>query len=350
MGYRKFLLMRFAMMFITLFAVLLITIALLGTTMDDILKRNVQQGVFAEVSHDTKLLSHFRNQEEQQNYIQNQIKGRLHAEGLDEPWYSPKSLGTKLVKTLTLDLGNALFLTSNAGSQKVSAIILEKLPNTILLFTTSTIIVTFIGLYLGAYSASKSGSLVDKFTSASAIFSISVPTFFVGMIMIIVFAFVYHIFPSRATPLLPPGDPYYIFDLLYHMILPLLTLILVSFGAWAFTVRYYVINIFNEDFIQAKRAQGISNRRITYSHALKNAAPPTFTSVALSLAGSLSGAFLIEIVFNWPGMGLLAFNAITVMDIPVITGLTYVATLIFVITMFVVDIMAQYFDPRVKVG
>jgi peptide/nickel transport system permease protein len=349
MGFRRFFLIRLARMFITLSAVLLITIALLGSTMDDILRRNIQLGVIEDLSHNTKLNSSFKSHEEQQNYIYNQIKSKIHAQGLDEPWYSPKSLGIKLFKTMTLDLGNALFLTSNAGSQKVSNIILEKLPNTILLFTTSTIIITFIGMYLGAFSASRAGLLIDRFTSASAIFSISVPTFFIGMIMIIVFAYIYHIFPSRATPLTAPNDPYYIFDLLYHMTLPLITLILVGFGAWAYTVRYYVINVFNEDFIAAKRAQGISERKITYSHALKNAAPPTFTSVALSLSGSLGGAFLIEIVFNWPGMGLLAFNAINVMDTPVIIGLTYIGTLIFVVTMFIVDLMSQYFDPRVKI-
>ena len=106
------------------------------------------------------------------------------------------------------------------------------------------------------------------------------------MMMIIVFAFIFPIFPSRATPVTSPSDPYYIFDLLYHMILPLVTLVLVGFGAWAYTVRYYVINIFNEDFIAAKRAQGISHRKITYSHALKNAAPPTFTAIAISLSSS----------------------------------------------------------------
>jgi peptide/nickel transport system permease protein len=134
------------------------------------------------------------------------------------------------------------------------------------------------------------------------------------------------------------------------MILPLFTLVLVGFGSWAYTVRYYVINIFNEDFIAAKRAQGISESRITFSHALKNAAPPTFLSVALALSSSITGSLLVEIVFNWPGMGLLAFRAISIMDIPVIIGLTYVTTLIFVITMLIVDLMSQYFDPRVKVG
>ena len=350
MGFKRFLLLRLFRMFITLSAVLLITIALLGATMDDILKRNVMLGVIEQVSQNAKLNSSFKNQQQQQNYVKDQINARIHAQGLDEPWYSPKSLGLKLFKTMTLDLGNALFLTSDSGSGKVSNIILEKLPNTVLLFTTSTIIVLIIGLYLGSFSASRIGSLLDKFTSASAIFSISVPTFFIGMLMIVVFAFILHLFPSRSIPLTNPSDPYYILDLLYHMILPLFTLVLVGFGTWAYTVRYYVINIFNEDFIAAKRAQGISESRITFSHALKNAAPPTFLSVALALSGSITGSLLVEIVFNWPGMGLLAFRAISVMDIPVIIGLTYVTTLIFVITMLIVDLMSQYFDPRVKIG
>src|ERR687886_1212013 len=269
MGLKRLLVSRLIRMMVTLFAVLIITIALLGSTMDDILRRNVQQSVLQETSHDIRLLSRFKSQQELQTYISSQVNARIHAQGLDEAWYSPKSVLSKLFKTMSLDLGNALFLTSDLGSQKVSNIILEKLPNTILLFTSSTLIITIIGLYLGAYSASRTGSLMDKFTSGSAIFSISVPTFFIGMMMIIAFAFTFPIFPSRATPTTSPADPHYIFDLLYHMILPLVTLVLVGFGAWAYTVRYYVINIFNEDFIAVKRAQGISNRKITYLHALK---------------------------------------------------------------------------------
>src|SRR5919197_1332575 len=152
MGFKGLLISRLLRMLITLSAVLIITIALLGTTMDDILKRNAQQSVIEETSHDNKLLSHFKSSQELRNYITNQVNTRIHVQGLDEPWYSPKSLLSKRFKTISLDLGNALFLTSDLGSQKVSNIIVEKLPNTILLFTTSTVIITIIGLYLGAYS------------------------------------------------------------------------------------------------------------------------------------------------------------------------------------------------------
>jgi peptide/nickel transport system permease protein len=170
------------------------------------------------------------------------------------------------------------------------------------------------------------------------------------MLMIFAFAFTYHIFPARATPLTAPSDPGYALDLLYHMILPLITLVLVGFGSWAYIVRYFVVGILGEDYIIAKRAAGISQKRILYSHALKNAAPPIITVVGLSLASSFGGAVIVEAVFGWPGIGSLYYQAIGVLDIPVIVGLTYISTLIFVFTVFLIDIVYAYFDPRVKVS
>ncbi|HYZ50298.1 MAG TPA: ABC transporter permease, partial [Nitrososphaeraceae archaeon] len=129
MGFKRLLVSRLIRMFVTLLTVLVITIALLGATMDDILRRNAQQSVLQETSHDNRLMSRFKSQQELQSYIKNQTNARIHAQGLDDPWYSPKALLSKLFRTMSLDLGNALFLTSDLGSQKVSNIILEKLPN-----------------------------------------------------------------------------------------------------------------------------------------------------------------------------------------------------------------------------
>ncbi len=168
--------------------------------------------------------------------------------------------------------------------------------------------------------------------------------------MIFAFAFIYHIFPARATPLTAPSDPSYTVDLLYHMVLPLMTIVLVGFGSWAYILRYFVVGILGEDYIIAKRVAGIPQKRILYSHALKNAAPPIITVVALSLASSFGGAITVEAVFGWPGMGSLYYQAIGFFDIPVIIGLTYISTLIFIVTVFLTDIVYAYFDPRVKVG
>jgi peptide/nickel transport system permease protein len=150
--------------------------------------------------------------------------------------------------------------------------------------------------------------------------------------MIFIFAFSLDIFPARSTPVTSPDDPIYIFDLLYHMILPLITMVILGFGSLAFIVRYIVSGILNEDYIRAQFAMGIPRKKIIYSHALKNAAPPIITIIALGLAGSFGGAFTVEAVFDWPGMGKLYFDAIGLMDVPVIIGLTYISSLIFLLT------------------
>ena len=346
-GFGRFLVRRSANMLIVLFATLVLTISLLGPTMDKILADATRFSIVDEVNH-SKLK--FQNPQERQQYIDSRIQLQMKTLGLDEQWYSPKRFTNTVLKVMTLDLGKSSFLTSDSGSSSVRDIILERVPKTVLLFTTSTLIITIIGLYLGAFVANKSGSLLDRLNSAFAVFSGSFPTWWVGILMIFAFAFTYHIFPARATPLTSPADPAYLPDLLYHMVLPLITIVAVGFGSWAYIVRYFVVGILGEDYIAAKKAAGVSERRIIYSHALKNAAPPIVTVIALSLAGSFGGAITVEAVFDWPGMGKLYYDAIGFLDIPVIIGLTYVSTVIFVITVFITDIVYAYFDPRVKVG
>ena len=170
------------------------------------------------------------------------------------------------------------------------------------------------------------------------------------MLLIILFAFTWQIFPARATPPIPADDPGYIGALLYHMALPLITIVLIGFGAWAYLVRNFMVGILQDDFIFAKKTMGIPKKHIVYRHALKNAAPPIVTILALSLSGSLGGAIITEAVFDWPGMGRLYFEAITVLDMPVIIGATYVLTAFFLASIFVADILYGYFDPRVRTG
>jgi len=111
-----------------------------------------------------------------------------------------------------------------------------------------------------------------------------------------------------------------------------------------------MVGIMQEDFIFAKRTMGIKQKKIVYGHAIKNAAPPIITILALSLSGSLGGAIITEAVFDWPGMGRLYFEAITVMDLPVIIGATYVLTVFFLASIFIADLLYGYFDPRVRTG
>jgi peptide/nickel transport system permease protein len=345
LGLGRTLLFRSFNMFLVLFSTIFITVILLGPTLDKLLVEAVRNQVNDEVNHGTL---RFQNSGERKSYVNNQIELRSKTLGLDQDSFNPSKLIHRVVSVMTLDLGKSHFFTTDYGSSNVRDIILEKTPKTLLLFTTATICVTVIGIFLGTYVAGKQGSWWDKFNSIIAIFSNSFPSWWVAMIMIFIFAFTLHIFPARATPLSSPSDPNYIFDLLYHMTLPLITLIIVSFGSWAYIVRYFLINLLNEDFIYAKRTMGISRRKILYSHALRNAGPPIATAIGLGLASSFGGAFITEAVFDWPGMGKLFYDAIGLLDIPIIIGLTYTTTLIFLVTIFITDITYSLLDPRVK--
>jgi peptide/nickel transport system permease protein len=334
-------------MLIVVFSTVVLTLALLGSTMDKILIDAVRYDAINTVNEGK---FQFQSPDQRQKYIDTQTKLHISTLGLDEPWYSPKRFVNTMLKLLTLDLGKSHFFTSDSGSSSVRDIIMEKLPKTVLLFTSSTIIVSLIGVYVGGFVADKSGSIWDKINSFSAVLSSSFPSWWVGMLMIFAFAFLYPIFPARSTPYTSPSDPFYILDLLYHMTLPLITIVLVSFSAWSYIVKYFMVGVLQEDFIAAKMTMGLPKKRIVYSHAMKNAGPPIITAIALSLAASFGGAIIIEAVFDWPGMGKLYYDAISVMDVPIIIGLTYLFTLIFVVTIFVTDIIYAFLDPRVKVG
>jgi peptide/nickel transport system permease protein len=347
---KKYVITRMATMFGVLMITLLITVLLVGSNMDTILKQGIVFQVRTEVTENPSIVESFSSVDEFEAFIQKKIEQRNEILGLDEPWFSPQRVGFTMYKILLLDFGHATFLTSDEGSSNVKDIIFEKLPRTILLFTTATIIISIIGIFLGALSASKIGSVIDRITSSFAIISSSFPVWWIGMLMIFLFSFTWQIFPARATPDIPSSDPAYIGSLLYHMALPLITIVMIGFGAWAYLVRNFMVGIMQEDFIMAKKTIGINQKKITYIHALKNAAPPIVTILALSLSGSLGGAIITEAVFDWPGMGRLYFEAITVMDLPVIIGATYILTVFFLISIFIADLLYGYFDPRVRTG
>jgi len=332
-------------MFLVLFSTIIITVILLGPTLDKLLVDTIHREVIDEVNQGTLK---FQNSDERLAYISNQKELKSKTFGLDQDSLNPSKLFHRITSVMTLNLGESHYFSTDFGSTSVRDIIFEKVPKTLLLFTTANICVTVIGILLGTYVAGKEGSWWDKFNSISAIFSNSFPSWWLAMIMILVFAFTLHIFPARATPLSSPSDPYYIFDLLYHMALPFITLVIFSFGSWAYIVRYFLINILNEDFIYAKRTMGISKRKILYSHALRNAGPPIATSVGLGLSSSFGGAIITEAVFDWPGMGKLYYDAIGLFDTPIIIGLTFISTVIFLITIFITDISYTLLDPRVK--
>ncbi len=344
-GYYRLLIRRLVNLVIVLFLVLVLTVSLLGETMDEVLLDNIRQEVIGSlIEGDIK----FRDPEARKAYIDQQVELRTKTLGLDEPWYSPKRFLNTVFKVMMLDLGRSHFFTSNDGSPEVQDIIAERVPRTIMLFTSATVITFIFGLYLGPYLAERYGKTIDKANVFVSMFSNSLPTFWVGMIMIYLFAFIVPIFPARSTPTSSPLEPFYFVDLLYHMALPLITLVILSIAVQSYFVRLFVVNILDEDFIKAKRAIGIPKKKILYSHALRNAAPPLLNSIIIGLAASFGGALLVETVFDWPGIGSLFYEAITVFDAPVIIGLVYVSTILYIAAVFITDLAYSVFDPRVK--
>jgi peptide/nickel transport system permease protein len=348
MSLKRYFAVRGTVLFGVLIATLFITILLVGSNMDAIMKKGIAIQIRTEITENKALVSSFQSTDEFDSYVQNQIEQRTKSLGLDTPWYSPNRIGLAMYKILILDFGHATFLSSDGGSTAVSDIILEKLPRTILLFTTATVIISLIGIFVGASAGSRIHSKLDRITSSFAIISSSFPVWWIGLLMIFAFSFSYQLFPARATPLIPPSDPGYLAALIYHMSLPLITIVLIGFGTWAYLVRNFMAGIMQEDFIFVKKAIGLSHRKIVFGSALKNAAPPIVTVLALSLSGSLGGAIITEAVFDWPGMGRLYFEAISVMDLPVIIGATYVLTAFFLVSIFVSDLLYGYLDPRIR--
>jgi len=269
--------------------------------------------------------------------------------GLDKPWW--QRLPPQVWRVLTLDLGDARQLRTTEGSTKISDIILERLPNTILLVTTSTIITAIIGLIVGVRMATQVGSRMDRGVSYLAAISNAVPAWWLGILFILVFAFKLDILPAQGMYSNPPPDGRVArwLDLAQHAVLPIFTVVVISIGPTIYSVRTMTMTAAQEDHVLLARAKGLSEGTVTMRHILRVAAPPIVTGLVLGLAASLSGAILTETVFNWRGMGRLTYDAISgTPDEGLIVALTFVFTLLYIVARFILDILYVVLDPRVR--
>ncbi|AFZ70792.1 ABC-type dipeptide/oligopeptide/nickel transport system, permease component [Caldisphaera lagunensis DSM 15908] len=274
----------------------------------------------------------------------------LSAYGLNQPIFIKYAIQMK--NLLLFRFGNAYFLSAPSGSIKVADIIAAYLPYTILLFTTGTIIVIVIGTILGLLSARYAGTAWDKIIPTIAIIHSSLPTWWLGFLLIAALAYGIKIFPPGGiVSVPPPKEPFmYAINLLYHMALPLLAFFIVNVGGFAYVVRSLVISVTKEDFVTTAKARGLPDSRILYRHILRTASPSISTQVALAIAGSFAGGLTTEIVFNWHGVGWLTYVAILLEDVPVILGITFVLTVILLIALFIDELVKGILDPRIKAG
>lgn len=238
--------------------------------------------------------------------------------------------------------------------QPVVEIIWEKLPNTILLFTTSIILSALVGVFLGKIASWYKGKITDTFMTIGALVTHTLFLPWLALILIWIFAFKFDWFPitgmiSEDIWLDPDaGIVAKGIDIAHHMVLPLGTLFLFHFGSYLLIMRSSMLETLKEDYILTARAKGLREKVIRNQHAAPNAALPVVTTVGLSLAFSINGGALTETVFTWPGIGRELVFAVSQNDYPLAQATFLLITIVVLISNLVVDVLYAYLDPRIR--
>ena len=233
----------------------------------------------------------------------------------------------------------------------VTELLARALIWTVGLVGLATLVSFALGTLLGVMAAWRRGTLLDTVVSLSSIFSSSVPAVVVSLIVLFTFGYTLGWFPNgyAANPMLDPGWTWeYVSSVLYHGTLPMLTMVLVLTGGFAVTMRNNMINLLGEDYIVMGRAKGLADRRVMLWYAARNALLPTVSALAISLGAVLGGSLIIEVVFNYPGMGNTLYQAILARDYPVIQGELLIMTAAMLTANFIVDLSYVLLDPRLK--
>jgi peptide/nickel transport system permease protein len=266
--------------------------------------------------------------------------------GLDQPFYIQ----------FGHFIGNAVqgeFGVSLRQGQKVSSLLAEKLPATLELALTAAAIALLAGVPMGVYTALRRRGVLSNMLLALSLVGVSLPTFLIGILLILFFAVLLGWLPSYGR-----GDTVMVgswstgmltMDGWKHLILPALTLALFQMTLVMRLVRSEMLEVLRADYIKFARARGLTNRTIHFGHALRNTLVPVITIAGLQLGGIIAFAIVTESVFQWPGMGLLFIQSVQVADIPVMAAYLCLISLIFVTINLVVDLLYFAVDPRLRI-
>jgi peptide/nickel transport system permease protein len=263
--------------------------------------------------------------------------------GLDRPFL--EQLWRYLIQVGAGDLG-----LSFRSRQPVLGEILEKVPATLLLVGTSMLLSAATGTWIGAWIARRPGSALDSVASVVAVALFSVPVFWFGLMLILVFTVEIPIFPAMGMASLDgPREGFgRVLDVARHMVLPVLALMTVSVGQYVRLARTSVADVLGEPYIATVRAIGFPERVVLQRYALRNALLPVVTVFGLQLGLILTGAVLTETVFSWPGLGRMIYEAILARDTPVIMGAFIVMSLTVAVASLITDLVYAALDPRVS--
>lgn len=281
-----------------------------------------------------------------------QYQAQVNLYGLDQPYWTRFYDYVKAM--LTFNFGYSIQYNEAVVPLMISS---GWLANTLLLLGTSTVLAIIIGTVIGVFISKKRGSAADNFWVMSSLTTFSLPTFFMGILLIFTFAIALNWFPpggvspsswTNANLHLAPSLLAQIPIRLQYLFLPALTLTLFSYGGFLLLTRATMMEALSEDYILTARAKGLSERAVLFKHAFKNASLPIITSSALAFGTILSGAIITETIFNWQGLGLWLYSSIFYKDFPVLQAMFYLIALSVIAANFVSDIIYGIVDPRIR--
>ncbi len=240
---------------------------------------------------------------------------------------------------------------SFARGKPVLEVIWSRLPQTVLLIVTALIIAVIVGTALGAIAGWKTGTKYDSIIVTLSLGMYSIPTFILGIILLMIFAFKLGIFPLGGMTTIGAGLTGWEYwkNVAWHMVLPAGAIVIWYIGEYVLITRNAMQDVLEQDYITSARAKGLKESKILRKHALKNAILPVLTITGVNAAFAVAGVIEAETVFGWPGIGSLMYTSVMARDYPVLQGLFLVFAVAVVVANLVVDLIYGYIDPRIKV-
>lgn len=264
--------------------------------------------------------------------------------GLDKPIAT--QLVIYIVQTFQLNLGYSFYYKA-----PVAGVIAVWLPNTLVLVGISEAISIALGFYTGAIAGWKRGKPFDVISTSFGLVFWSMPTFWIGIVFIMVFSIWLGVFPVtgvRTIEMIQGNFLQQIGDWGMHLVLPVATLTLVSYAEFLLIMRSSLMDVMTEDFVLTARAKGLTEDQVLKDHVVPNALLPSVTTIAMALSFIVGGALQTEVIFSYPGIGMLTWQALEFRDYALLQGLFFVQAILVIVANFASDIIYTYIDPRVK--
>lgn len=273
-----------------------------------------------------------------------EIRSELRkAYGLDLPVV--QQLGIYIGRVLSGDMGYSYFF-----NLPVTTLVLDRLPATILLVGAALLLSVTIGTTLGVLASRKPQGLLSQLITLLSVVGYSAPVFWTGMLLVILFASVLPILPVSGirSAAVPQGPLLDALDVARHLVLPAVSLGFVQMAQYSRLTRASMLDVLGADYVRTARAKGLSETIVFFKHALRNAILPIVTIIGLQFGNMLAGAIVVETVFNWPGLGRLAFDSVLRRDYPTLLGLLFFSSMLVVVVNQLTEVVYRAADPRIK--